>query len=980
MKSVAEGSLLKLQSGMWAYIPFSGAISKHHDSYRLGICEKPGGTPAKKDESWCSSNVATWYPGCLTVGGRGGSRSGLLTYAGVSASLEIVADPAGGDAVTHARLTVLGMEPSIIDIDTAVGGAGVEGLGAAPWAGGSQPAALRSGGGIPDAVAQASAVIPSGHFVGGGALAALRIAKLGMLGVCGGGADVTSEAAVRFLSALAGATDRATAIQLALSCSAAAVGSPGVAGAGGAAPSIRLIAARSASFASLGLWLDAIPDELLAATVAKLGAIAAAGIITVPAGGSASVLLALATALAPDPTAAPAPAPVATAAPGAAPAPAPVATAAPGAASPAAPAAGAPASVSPRDHLIADLRARLAAAGAPAPAPGPAPTPPLEGLAFLHPPAAGSAPRLSPLELLVGLGGADVARSLATMVGNPNALISVSGVGSAPTADHAAQDFARLLREARLARPADARLLASTSPADLDEAGSRLRIVLRLVEEARAASRHAATEASAPADAPHRSHRPERSVKPIPQGALPERARRACGAHLLNALCGSDAARKAAAYDALADPLAECRRNIELHGAPARGFMLSNRESDGDVAGDVHPAITAAATGLSALIEAALEQPATQARARAVAAKTLTLRGDVQSLDLKWEGLVERFGGVPPQTSHFLTGQIETIESTGRWGSTSGPLAYSDAERTARTFAPLLVTLCHDVGGGPAPVDPTYGLLPLVQATSALQDSERAALMQEVLEKLSDAHHAVRRSADATPADAEAIFLLARSTAIKPLLDISQARRAGAAAAQAAIAALPPHQAGGKRGSDALAGAPGTDGQPGKPGDKKSRGAQQREKKAKEKAEAEQKAAAAAAGTSTAPLAPPAPAPLASGALVQTRVPSAKRLAHPAQGEPGPDTVGAKCTGQGDGCVEMVERLSQRENPDTPVHELPCGWHAMDGECKNLAQGKCKKCAFGATASAATLSAVKAACRADFFAKLPAKSLVRAAA
>ena len=113
---------------------------------------------------------------------------------------------------------------------------------------------------------------------------------------------------------------------------------------------------------------------------------------------------------------------------------------------------------------------------------------------------------------------------------------------------------------------------------------------------------------------------------------------------------------------------------------------------------------------------------------------------------------------------------------------------------------------------------------------------------------------------------------------------------------------------------------------------------------------------------------------------MQTRVPSAKRLAHPAQGEPGPDTVGAKCTGHGYGCVEMVERLSQRENPDTPVHELPCGWHAMDGECKNLAQGKCKKCAFGATASAATLSAVKAACRADFFAKLPAKSLVRAAA
>ena len=313
----------------------------------------------------------------------------------------------------------------------------------------------------------------------------------------------------------------------------------------------------------------------------------------------------------------------------------------------------------------------------------------------------------------------------------------------------------------------------------------------------------------------------------------------------------------------------------------------------------------------------------------------------------------------------------------GRWGTLTGPLAYGDCERAARLFGPLLVVLQVDLAGGePASEgDDTLGLLPLVQATAGISDEARGLLMQEAVERFSLQHHQVRANALAKPADPEAIFLDAQVHAVQPISDAAASVQAGAAAgAAAAKAAIDAHKAG------LAAGAPTpVAGEPAKWADKRKA-----DRDAKRLAKKQTM-------TAPAPAAAPAPAPAAQGtqlALPPAGAPPIKPKVQVKQwepfasGEPAANSIVDWCDKKGGGLVEILDRLHHFQAPTTSTDKFPCAWKAAAGECRTHADPKktCRKCENGTKPLAGVLSLAKAACRADFLAKVPPTSAVATAA
>ena len=101
-----------------------------------------------------------------------------------------------------------------------------------------------------------------------------------------------------------------------------------------------------------------------------------------------------------------------------------------------------------------------------------------------------------------------------------------------------------------------------------------------------------------------------------------------------------------------------------------------------------------------------------------------------------------------------------------------------------------------------------------------------------------------------------------------------------------------------------------------------------------------------------------------------------------ASGEPSANSITDWCDRKGGGLVEVLDRLHHFQAPSTTTDKFPCAWMAAAGECKTHADPKktCRKCENGAKPLAAVLSRAKAACRADFLAKIPPTSAVATAA
>jgi hypothetical protein len=445
-------------------------------------------------------------------------------------------------------------------------------------------------------------------------MASIYVGKLVMLKLATDATtDINIGTSATWLTSLLDLSDRTDALSLVLACS------PSTVGALPPPPTAALVTERRLVIAAICTLLHATPDHLLAAALAKLDVLTALGVtISVAAGG-----MALRTAAFEKQAAS------ATAPASAATAPAP-----------AAPAAAPAASTSPRDVLLAAQAAELAAfrAGvAPLPTPEALAPSPLEGMDLLR--LVSSIPGTSApsdLQLFVDVGGDVIIRRLASLAWNPDPIIAMTGPGSLTTAKEAGADFASILGEARAAIPAgsmsDAVLRATVPPVDAEESASRVRTVIRIVEQHRRSVQPSLTSTGGSSSGDggrHRTSTDRGTIKSIPMKAEAERAWRACSAAVINALGSADETRKATLHTPLSDPIAEARRLIDLHGNKAAGVLLSSGEADSDITHDPHPSILAARTALANHAKQHTLAIALPSRAKEIAAEALLLRESV---------------------------------------------------------------------------------------------------------------------------------------------------------------------------------------------------------------------------------------------------------------------------------------------------------------------------------------------------------------
>jgi hypothetical protein len=896
------------------------------------------------------------------IAGHGASD---LRAAGVPSTIEIVADPAGGNtAVTHAKVTITGMAEHTSDIGAALK------LLSDPrslrWAGGPGIAPLKTGGGIPALTDATAATLPPADLVGGGGMAAIYIAKLVMLRLASDATtNITIGTSATWLTSLLDLVGRTDALALVLACSPAAVGAlppP---------PTAALVAERQLVTAALCALLNATPDHLLAAALAKLEALAALGVtVNVAAGGMALRTAALEMQSAPP---------------------------AVSAAHPPAPAAAPAVSTSPRDVQLAAQAAELAVLReglVPPPAPPALAPSPLVGMDLLRLVSLipGTSPAPSDLQLFIDVGGEVIIRRLAGLAYNPDPIIFLVGPGSLATAKEAGADFTSILHEARAAIPAgsisDAVLRATAPPVDTEESASRVRTVIRMVEQHRRSMQPQPLSGGAGGADGSRSRlgTDRGSIKSIPVKADAERAWRACSAAVVNALGSADELRKATLQAPLSDPIAEARRLIDLHGNKTAGVLLSSGEADGDITHEPHPSILASRTALANHAKQHALAVALPSRAKEIAAEALALRESVIAVDIKWGPILKIYGGIQPQAAVWRAARQLSASVVGRWRLAAGDLSYGDSERAARLFGSLLSDILCTVGGAPPPAEPTMGLLPLVQSTQQLSDAARMELLNEAFERIGQEHQLRRQDADAAPVDGEAIFMDATKSGVQPISDaaanMQAGEKAGAAAGVAAAAeycaAFAASLGAGKRAPPSpVSPAP-------------QAGVEQVKKKLRGGTLAKEKARAALAGIvaggaassaiviAGATVSATAAGTAAAGAF--TKVNTATKMEPFAAGEPKADSITTKLDKLGGGLVEVLDRLHVAENPQAKISELACPWMSTNGSCRDGDKGACKKCSNKTQHSAATLSTAKAACSADLLNSLPAKSLVKAAA
>eukprot|EP00326_Haptolina_ericina_P024769 CAMPEP_0181185108 /NCGR_PEP_ID=MMETSP1096-20121128/9328_1 /TAXON_ID=156174 ORGANISM="Chrysochromulina ericina, Strain CCMP281" /NCGR_SAMPLE_ID=MMETSP1096 /ASSEMBLY_ACC=CAM_ASM_000453 /LENGTH=706 /DNA_ID=CAMNT_0023273923 /DNA_START=129 /DNA_END=2251 /DNA_ORIENTATION=- len=700
MKALLPGSVLVLKNGKVAKIPVDRALISTNSTpptLSLSVVEEVGGTAHPRNEAWCNANIDMIYSGILTDGTKTGPMWGSLSMSGIPITVTLVADPdaSAPTIFSHVMLAAgAGLEPKAV----AIADMAPRGFLPRPWAGGDRPPLLHQGGGLTALADLRATTVVVDHLVGTSGVTIMRKAVLQLLALVSSTSVVTIPlpTLATFLAGSVGLEDRHLALQVALAATAASIGSAPTPTAS------RVAKCRAAIVDSLRSLFDSIGPLVLATLQARLQSMTAGGFSLSP-GGSGSVVRYL------------------------------------------------------RDELFAQERARVLALAAATPVPAPATTPPLtpapplpfspsaaalpeaaslvappavlQGMAVLRPPPILPATTpLTDLAVFVGLGGEPVVKRLATLNGFTEPLIFMSGPGSVASAGEAADNFTMLLDAARASAPTDARLFPSLAPVDLDASAGTLRVVLRTVELSR---RTGTAPGGAPLPGAHapgpasgttqkRDSTLSKELKSVPTSAGPERIMRACSAALVNPICTEEANRRAALHKALGDPVAEARRNIDLHGARAAGFILSSGEVNGDAVGEAPSALVAARSGLLAHIAQCGERVATPSRAREAAPTILLFSQSTLACDLKSTAIITLCGGLPPVISVWRTDRDLQPAVLGRWGTITGTLALGDAERAMRVIARVLIEIFCAVGGAPAPAEPTLGLVPLIriQATA----------------------------------------------------------------------------------------------------------------------------------------------------------------------------------------------------------------------------------------------------------------------
>jgi hypothetical protein len=959
MKALLPGSILIMVSGAVAKVPVDRALISSASSLSLSVIEEVDGTAHARSESWCATNIKSVIPGILTDVAKSGPLGGNLSMNGIPVTFSLGPNPDGSDDKQFSHITISGTGL----VPKALAMAEVPRLGASfalrPWAGGIRQPSLHQGGGLPDITTLATATVVVDHLVGGDGVTIVRKAMLQLTALISSTSvvDIPSDELATFVAGAVGLEDRQQALQLVLISSLAAIGS---------APSpaaLRVAKLRQVIFETVRKVLDSLSPPIVVILQARLVAMGAGGFSLSPGGGGSVIrymrdelyaqerarALGLAAALAAAPTPAPAAVP---------PDPPPITAALPAAAIP------------------------------------PAAAPALVGMAALRPPPVlpATVPHTD-LDVFVGLGGEPVVRRIAVLCGFRDPLIFMTGHGSVASAEEAAENFTSLLGSARASAPADPRLFRTTAPSDFDEAGSTLRVVMRTVE---LASRGIPSPASGPTPSGAAQSTPlaaatgkrdsslSKELKTVPASAATERIMRACSASFINPLCADAEVRRAALHKPLDDPVAEARRNIDLHGARAVGFLLSSGEVNGDTVGEAPSPLVAARSGLVALVALQGELMATPSRAREAAPTILLISQSTVACDVKSTPVIMLFGGLPPSLNVWRTDRDLQPAILGRWGTVTGALALGDAERAMRMFAPILVTILCTVGGAPPPSEPTLGLVPLIQATACLDDATRISLLDECFERIFQQHRLRLSNPLAPPADPEAVFFDAAANAVKPLADQAASQRAGTQAGREAAQAFLATTTGTslKRGLATTQPVPGQLAPTLSPLSKKER------KAAKAAAAAPTGLVNPAAstppslGSATAAVAapaglllqapiPPAPAPGGPPAAGSPRkVPGGAKLEPLAPADVGSDSILRLIGNDGSSLIECIDRMHHYLQPAVPQSELPCAWMVAVNRCKPKGGATCTKCLHGGKPNPDVIAAAKGGMRADLVAHI----------
>ena len=954
------GALLELNDGSLGYAPFNAAVIRAGQpdfkiSVKLG--DDPNVQAVQRDQSWCIANVKRYVPGLLTIGSRSGAFSQEISINGYPVKIEVVPNP----VLTELKVTVDGSgdftDPVLIALGKCTGVAW------RPYKGGTVGPIISSALGIPSVADSKVATISIFSLSGGGL--ATRRARLFELKLTD---PVVIETASLFIANLTG--DRECVDALSVAIHTGLTLSP--AGASSNAAYDAVLAARSAVFDALGALLDRLSDAVLADAVALLAGLRAAG-LTGPAAGGNALSKAISRAppsaeeqvlaLQQQVTAMQAGHP---------------------------PPMGLP--VTPPPRSIGGAAVHPAAAPLPAPGPAPSASTPavisaaspaaqLHGFDALRQLSTGLGAAVpSNLDVLVGLGGADVATRLAKMNGITDPMVDVAGPGGTATADQASDDFGAILNGAREADDS-AEFAFVSPPADAAAAVARLYAVMRAVQRSRSAPVSGCGYSVAPPPVtPERGSSTHDPLASKPLKALGEKSKgatdhfRAVGGAAVDSLASAatvQAERLALVQANLSD---EGARLMGLYGSSIYALTLSNMYVDEEIAGEIPATVFSFRSHVLSRIRRHIAPLVGAVRLAEAESEVREFAKSTLSGHFGHTLLIKLCGAIAPTVEH-TGGVVAGARSRGSWGVTTGASASADRERAMLVFGPLLVLVFHTILGGPAPVDAGYGLLMMAQESRSLQPEAAQELFESTWSVIATKAHSLRNrcaTLDVAHLDIEAQVFTARSETLARIQSIADSAECGAAAGKRAA-------------QEALASfsSIGTSTRHGGKADDKTPSPTKKQKRAAERA-----AAAAAAAT------PPAPADAAAAAAASAPTTAIVPYSGPQGTTYKPDgkrtlTVGSAggvaclCAKDGntEGLIDALDRLHGIAMPALPSHHLPCAWTCAKGACTgrkdvNGQPSPCPRCTKGTAADPSVLLEAKGLCNPKLLASMGNRSLV----
>ena len=255
-------SLLELEGGGWGYVPADGRGVREKEKDGLVQVQvavrSDDGSAHWLDTVALAAKVKAWYPGVLVLEGKAGSGSKLqIGEDGMPATLTVkLAKP-----ITEGVYSIGGGSPQTKPLDECISALGLTGV-RREWAGGMAEPEFLAAAGVPTPSEADAAETALSALVGGGAMSAVRVAKL--QSIAGLPDPLNCSTAARLLLGLVDAQGIIRPVTVAMAVKSSDVRDEATDG------GPQLLQARTASREALGGLLDAVPTDVLQAAAAQV--------------------------------------------------------------------------------------------------------------------------------------------------------------------------------------------------------------------------------------------------------------------------------------------------------------------------------------------------------------------------------------------------------------------------------------------------------------------------------------------------------------------------------------------------------------------------------------------------------------------------------------------------------------------------------------------------------------------------------------